>query len=85
MPAGKAVWRLHLLFAMLLCYNKENVSEVETEMMDPRVEKLARTLIGYSTRVQPGENVLIEAWNGGNDLVKALVREVCLLYTSRCV
>ena len=43
--------------------------------MDPRVEKLARTLIRYSTRIQPGDNLLIEAVNGGHDLVKALVRE----------
>ena len=45
-------------------------------MMDPRIQKLAKTLVGFSTRVQPGENVLIEARDGGEDLVKALVREV---------
>ena len=43
--------------------------------MDPRVEKLAKTLIQYSTRIQPGDKLLIEAANGGRDLVKALVRE----------
>lgn len=44
--------------------------------MDPRVQKLARTLVGFSTRVQPGDKVLVEARNGGEDLVKALVREI---------
>ena len=44
--------------------------------MDPRVEKLARTLVHYSTRVRSGDNVYIEAVDGGRDLVKALVREV---------
>ncbi|MBE5773140.1 MAG: aminopeptidase [Clostridiales bacterium] len=45
-------------------------------MMDPRVEKLAYGLVNFSTRVQKGENVLIEVANGGEMLVKALVREV---------
>lgn len=45
-------------------------------MMDPRVEKLAQGLVNFSTRVQPGDNVLIDAGNGGEMLVKALVREV---------
>ena len=44
--------------------------------MDPRVEKLARTLVHYSTRVKRGDRVLIEAVDGGRDLVKALVREI---------
>ena len=44
--------------------------------MDPRTEKLARTLVRYSTRVGAGDNVLIEAGGGGRELVRALVREV---------
>ncbi len=44
--------------------------------MDPRVEKLARVLVRYSTRVGAGDRVLIEANDGGEDLVRALVREV---------
>ena len=43
--------------------------------MDPRIEKLAKTLVNFSTKVQPGENVLIEARNE-DVLVKALIREV---------
>lgn len=44
--------------------------------MDPRIEKLARTLVHFSTRVQAGENVLIEARDGGEALVQALIREI---------
>ena len=43
--------------------------------MDPRVKKLAENLIRFSTRVQPGDNVLIQARNETDDLVRALVRE----------
>jgi len=43
--------------------------------MDPRNVKLARTLIRFSTRVQPGDNVLIQARNESDELVRALVRE----------
>ena len=45
-------------------------------MMDPRVEKLAQGLVNFSTKVQPGDNVLIEATNDADMLVKALIREV---------
>ena len=31
--------------------------------MDPRVQKLAETLIRFSVRLQPGENILIQARN----------------------
>ena len=46
--------------------------------MDKRIEQLAHNLVTFSTNVQKGEKVLINA--GGiedtRDLVKALVREV---------
>ena len=45
-------------------------------MRDPRVDKLARTLVGFSTGVQAGENVLIQSTNGDVELVKALIEEV---------
>ena len=32
-------------------------------MRDPRIEKLARLLIEHSTRLEPGEKVLIEAFD----------------------
>lgn len=45
-------------------------------MKDPRVEKLAKTLIGYSCDLQPQEKVLIEVFGIDTelDLVKALIR-----------
>lgn len=45
-------------------------------MRDPRQEQLARNLVQYSTRVQPGENVLIYAVGKVHDLVRSIVREV---------
>ncbi len=43
---------------------------------DPRIRALARNLVGYSCRVQPGENVLIEANGVDYVLVAALVEEI---------
>lgn len=43
--------------------------------MDSRVQKLAENLIRFSTKVQPGDNVLIEARNEDEELVRALIRE----------
>ncbi|WP_138751710.1 aminopeptidase [Paenibacillus sinopodophylli] len=45
-------------------------------MFDARLSKLADVLVNYSTKVQPGENVLIEAFNLDNVLVKELVKQV---------
>ncbi|TBL79951.1 aminopeptidase [Paenibacillus thalictri] len=45
-------------------------------MLDPRLERLADVLVNYSTRVQPGENVLIEAFGIDNALVRAIVQKV---------
>ena len=45
-------------------------------MRDPRYDKLARTLVGYSTQVRPGENVLIQSTDADRELVKALIAEV---------
>ncbi|CUH94893.1 hypothetical protein P22_0962 [Propionispora sp. 2/2-37] len=44
--------------------------------MDPRIQTLARNLIGYSTNVKPGEKVLIEVFDQALPLAKALVDEV---------
>jgi aminopeptidase len=44
-------------------------------MKDPRVAKLAKNLIRYSTELKPGENVLIENYGDGGELVLALVEE----------
>ena len=45
-------------------------------MRDARVQKLADILIGYSTRIQPGEKVLIEAYDIPDDAVTILVERV---------
>lgn len=45
-------------------------------MRDARLDKLADVLVNYSTRVQPGENVLINAIGNVSELVKALIRKV---------
>lgn len=45
-------------------------------MKDPRLEKLAHILVNYSVRVQPGENILINAKGEVPDLVSALVKEI---------
>ncbi len=43
--------------------------------MDPRVRKLAKNLIGYSTNLQKGEKILIEMFDDALPLAKALVEE----------
>src|SRR5690606_7433548 len=48
----------------------------ERRMMDPRVKQLAKNLVRYSVRVEPGENVLIEMIGPETAFVKALVDEV---------
>jgi len=45
-------------------------------VQDPRYEKLADVLVGHSTNVQTGENVLIEAIDIPDDMVIALIREI---------
>ena len=42
-------------------------------MPDGRVLKLASTLTDYACRIQPGDNVLIEAWDGCDELLYALL------------
>ncbi|AWB45189.1 aminopeptidase [Paenibacillus sp. CAA11] len=45
-------------------------------MKDPRIQKLAQNLVGYSVKVQPGENVLVEMIGSERDLINAIVEEV---------
>ena len=45
-------------------------------MVDPRLTELADLLVNYSTTVQPGENVLVEAIGIDNTLVKEIVKAV---------
>lgn len=46
-------------------------------MKDPRIEKLAKTLIEYSCELQPGEHILIEVFGTDSELelVNALIRK----------
>ena len=45
-------------------------------MKDSRVARLADVLVGYSTRVQPGERVLIEAYDIPDEVITTLVERV---------
>ncbi len=45
-------------------------------MIDPRIERLADILVGYSLSIQPGENVLVEAYDVPDEAVAALVRRI---------
>ncbi len=45
-------------------------------MIDPRVAKLADVLVGHSTRVKPGEKVLVEAYDIPDEAVEAIVKRI---------
>jgi aminopeptidase len=45
-------------------------------MKDPRVAKLADILVTHSTRIQPGEKVLVESYDIPDDAVTALVERI---------
>lgn len=45
-------------------------------MRDPRLQTLAKNLIQFSVRIQPGENVLIEMIGNERELVNCLIEEV---------
>lgn len=47
-------------------------------MHDPRFTQLAEGLVNYSTRVQPGDNVLVEATGIENALVHEIVKQIHL-------
>lgn len=47
-----------------------------TPMHDPRFDKLARLLVEYSVQLQPGENVLIDAFDVPDEMAISLVRAV---------
>lgn len=42
-------------------------------MIDPRMRKLARQVMGYSVSLQAGQKVLIDIWDGAEDMAIALV------------
>ena len=50
-------------------------------MQDPRIATLAKNLIRYSVRLQPGEKVLIDTVGYELPLTKALIRAASVSYT----
>ena len=45
-------------------------------MLDPRVARLAEILVGYCCKVQPNDNVLVEAFDVSDDVITAIVRQI---------
>lgn len=45
-------------------------------MRDPRLQQLAKNIVNYSIRVQPGDKVLVEMYGSEREIVKCLVEEV---------
>ena len=44
-------------------------------MRDPRLDKLASVLINHSTRLQPGQTILIEVFDIPEEMVLALIQK----------
>ena len=42
-------------------------------MYDAKMEELARQIVQYSVGLQPGENLLIESWDGADDMTAVLI------------
>jgi len=56
---------------------RENISEKEKMMKDPRIKKLAENLVRFSCKVRESDRVLIEAKDAAaKPLVEALIEEV---------
>jgi aminopeptidase len=47
---------------------------MEIPMLDPRMTRLAELLVQHSTRLQPGEHLLIESFDAPDAMVIALIR-----------
>ena len=45
-------------------------------MLDPRMNKLADVLVGYSTKIAKKERVLIDAWDIPDEMVTTLIERV---------
>ena len=45
-------------------------------MHDPRIDKLAKQLVNYSTSVKRGDNVLIDAYDVPDSIITALIRAI---------
>ena len=62
-----------VLGSLLSTLRSQLFSEEEMQLLDPRMKKLAELLVGYSTKVQPGERVLIDAYEVPSEMVALLV------------
>ena len=45
-------------------------------MEDCNMKRLAELIVRYSVSLQPGESILIETWDGADDITKALIQAV---------
>lgn len=45
-------------------------------MKDPRITEMAKNLLHYSVKLKPGENILIEVYDSGEELASELIKEV---------
>lgn len=45
-------------------------------MTDPRVTKLAQILVNHSTRIEPGDRVIIEATTAAEPLIRAVFKQI---------
>jgi len=45
-------------------------------MKDPRITQMAKNLLNYSVELKPGENILIEVYDSGEELASELIKEV---------
>jgi len=66
---------------MLACLVDSGMIMLDTHnqegcMFDQRMKKLAEVLVGYSTKVQPGERVLIDAYDIPPEMVTLLIDRV---------
>lgn len=44
-------------------------------MKDPRIIKMAKNLLNYSVKLKPGEKILIEVYDAGEELAAELIKE----------
>lgn len=45
-------------------------------MKDPRITQMAKNILNYSVKLEPGENILIEVYDSGEELASELIKEV---------
>ena len=66
----------YLFFLFRTSYIANHIFERKSMPKDARVAKLADVLVSHSTKLQPGENVLIETFDAPDEILTALVERV---------